>query len=574
VANSGQFAARSAALEADVSASPHGRALTIASAALTLLWAALLFFFHLGAYGLWEPDEARYAEIAREMLTLRDYIVPHLNYVPYIEKPPLLYWLTALSMHLFGINEFAARLPNAIAALAGVAAVFYFASRVFDLKRAVISGAVLATSALYPIMAQILTTDMLLTAAVAIAFFAFFLHWREGGRWCWLIYFAMAFGTLTKGPVAIVLPAVAGASFLLWERDWRGVLKRFQVVPGLLLIGVICAPWFIVISIRQPDFLDFYIVGEHFRRAFQSSYSHSEPFYYYFPVVIGGMLPWSIVALAIPWRRLEPNPARRFCLIAAGAVLIIFSVVNAKLIPYILPAWPPLAVLFGDGLAGLTEMDGKRRSLIGMGYMFAILGAGLIGIVLYAAKLPGPYALLVRPAIAAAGITLVIGGGLSAICFLGNKISVGLAAIAVAAGAIYLIAGYGRLMAESTRSYAQLARQIQQRAPQATLICYPRYIQALPFYCRRRVILIGPETELAYGAEHTPDAGAFFFKRKADLLRLWTRADSPVLVLDRSALPPLQSELGSFTIVAEDRKKIAIESVHSSQSPIVQNRQQ
>ncbi len=530
----------------------------IASASALIIWATGVFFFHLGAYGLWEPDEARYAEIAREMLALHEYILPHLNYVPYIEKPPLLYWLTALSMHFFGINEFAARFPNALAALVGVVAVYYFALRVLDLKRGIASGVILFTSALYPIMAQVLTTDMLLTATITVAFFAFFLHWRDGGRWCWLMYVAMALGTLTKGPVAIAIPLMVGAIFLAWEGEWRGALGRFHVIPGMILIAAICAPWFIAVSIRQPDFLDFYIIREHFRRVFDASYSHGEPFYYYLPVILAGTLPWSIVALVIPWRSLAPNPARRFCVIAAATVLIIFSIANAKLIPYILPAWAPLTVVLGGGIVSLTEMDVNRRGLITIGLLLVIAGAGLITIALCAAQFSSPYLILVRPAIAAAGIILVAGGLSSAICFWRKQVVVGLAAVAVAASAIYLIIGYGRLMAESTRSYARLARQIEQRAPDAALICYPRYIQSLPFYCHRRIILIGPETELAYGAKHSPDASNFFFKHKADLLRLWAAPHSPVLVLDRSAFPTLKNYLGKFEVIAEDSKKIVI----------------
>ena len=189
------------------------------SAAAVLGLAAGLFFFHLGSYGLWEPDEARYAEIAREMLAGGSYIVPHLNYVQYIEKPPLLYWTCALAMRLFGLNEFAARLVNALSALIGVATVFYFTLRSFDWRRALIAGVVLATSGLYAVMAQVLTTDMLLSAAITVALFAAYLHWREGGRWRWLFYAGMGCGVLTKGPVAIALPLLILLLFCWWEGE-------------------------------------------------------------------------------------------------------------------------------------------------------------------------------------------------------------------------------------------------------------------------------------------------------------------------------------------------------------------
>src|ERR1700730_687429 len=132
------------------------------------------FFFHLGSYGLWEPDEARYAEIAREMLATGNFIVPHLNYVPYIEKPPLLYWMTSLAFHFLGTNEFAARLVPALSALGGVAVTYWFGRRAFDHRRGLLAAAILITSPLYAVMAQVLITDMLLTVLLTVAFFSLF----------------------------------------------------------------------------------------------------------------------------------------------------------------------------------------------------------------------------------------------------------------------------------------------------------------------------------------------------------------------------------------------------------------
>ena len=137
--------------------------------------------FHLGSFGLWEPDEARYAEIAREMLQSGNMLVPHLNYVAYVEKPPLLYWLTTLSFWIFGVSEFAARLPVALSAIAGILATYLFALRAFGRRHAILAAAILATTPLYALMAQVLTTDMTLTALVTIATFA--LYSALAGRW-------------------------------------------------------------------------------------------------------------------------------------------------------------------------------------------------------------------------------------------------------------------------------------------------------------------------------------------------------------------------------------------------------
>ena len=204
--------------------------------------AAVVCFFNLWRFGLWEPDESRYAEIAREMVTGGSYVVPHLNYVIYVEKPPLLYWLVALSYHIFGVTEFAARFFPAMFAVLGVAATAYFALRTFGRRHATLAGAILATTPLYAVLSQVLLTDMLLAVVMTIANFALYLHWREGrgdfGKWWWIACIAMAAGALTKGPVGVALPVLAMVAFLAWQRDLRGALGRFHAIAGLSLIHI------------------------------------------------------------------------------------------------------------------------------------------------------------------------------------------------------------------------------------------------------------------------------------------------------------------------------------------------
>ena len=528
--------------------------------------ATLLFFFHLGTYGLWEPDEARYSEIAREMLASHNFIVPHLNYVPYIEKPPLLYWLTTLAMSLFGVNELSARLVNALSALFGVAATCFFTAKTFDHRRAMLAGAVLTTSAIYAVMAQVLTTDMLLTATMTTAMYAFFLHWRYGGRWCWLFYAAMGLAVLTKGPVGVAIPAFVAMVFLCREGDLRGAIWKFRVIPGVILVAVIAAPWFVAITIREPGFFDFYFIGEHLKRFFDANYSHDQPPYYYVPILIGGLMPWTLALPFIPWRRLPPNPARRFCVIASATILILFSLSSAKLVPYILPAVPPLAIVIADGLVTLTALKGSSdsRRFTAIGPLLSIAGAIAIIVALHASEFHAPYPMMVRPAIYAAG-AILMGGGI--VCFaslwLGRN-AFGLGALVVTAAATLIVVSYGRLMAEPLRSYAQLAKAIERVAPNSRLVCYPRYVQALPFYCRRRVILVGGKTELAFGSEHDPEGAEYFFIRRADLLKLWNDPRPTVFVIDRFALVPLKQFLGNFNVIASDLKKVAIVRAASS----------
>src|SRR5262249_42698906 len=134
----------------------------------------------------------------------------------------------------------------------------------------------------------------------------------------------------------------------------------------------------------------------------------------------------------------------------------------------------------------------------------------------------------------------------------------GLVLLIVGAAATLIIMSYGRIIVEPTRSYAALARGIERLAPDARLICYPRYIQSLPFYCRRRVILVGAKTELTYGAEHAADAPEFFFTRQEDLVRLWNEPQPSVLIIDRGVLGQMQSQLGDYKVIASDSKKLAL----------------
>lgn len=518
---------------------------------------ALLFFYHLGAYGLWEPDESRYAEIAREMLASGNFIVPHLNYVPYVEKPPLLYWLTALAMRCFGINEFAARFAGALAALAGVILTFGFARRVYDARRAALAGAILATSALYAVMAQVLTTDMLLTALTTAAVFALYLDWREGGYWRWWAYLAMALAVLTKGPVGAALPIAIGMIFLWREGTLRGAIRRYSVIPGALLIAVLAGPWFIVMIFREPGYFDFYFIGEHFRRFFQPGYSHQEPIYYFVPILLGGLLPWTFVLPFIAWRDLEPNPARRYCLIAAALIFVLFSLARAKLAPYILPAFPPLAVVIADGLATTIEKN-KAHRLWWIGPLLGCAALTALAIGFMAGRFRAPYPLMVRPALYVASVVFALGGIACASAFRFRRASMGLFALTATAAAAIIVIGYGRRLAEPERSYAALARTIERLEPNARLVCYPRYIQSLPFYCRRRVIVVNGWTELTFGAEHSPDEHQYFFTGRRDLIRLWNDPRPTVFVVDRKEVPTLRRIFGPWRAIAGDRKKIAI----------------
>ncbi len=527
--------------------------------------ALFVLFANLWRYGLFEPDEARYAEIAREMLTSGNFILPHLNYVAYVEKPPILYWLTSMSYVVLGVNEFAARVPVALSALVTVLATYYFALRTYGRRVASLAGTILITTPLFAILAQVLTTDMTLTMLTTIASFALFMHWREGGRWCWIAYVAIALAILTKGPVGAVLPIAALAAFLTWQRDLRGLIARFHAVVGIGLIILIPAPWFVALAIREPGYLDFYIVGEHVERAFMPDYSHAEAFYFYLPVIVAGLLPWSMMVPILTWRDSTPNPARRFCLVAAAVIIVLFSIASAKLIPYILPAVPFLAILIADGLAAclwpeaaLAPRPPDSRILVESGGLLIVMGVAAGVIALMAAHIRTPYVMAARPALNAAAAIFIAGGIAATICFIGRRATLGIGCV-VAAMAFALVAGtYARIEVEPLRSYADLCRAIAGTAGDAPIICYHRYVQALPFYNRRRVILLGARTELDFGARHDPEMRQWFWNKDEQLFDFWNAPGEKVVVLDEADLERMKPHLTGFTIVAAEGRKLAI----------------
>jgi 4-amino-4-deoxy-L-arabinose transferase-like glycosyltransferase len=377
----------------------------------------------------------------------------------------------------------------------------------------------------------------------------------------------MGLAVMTKGPVGAALPILTIVIFLAWNRELGGAIRRFHAIAGLALTLLIAAPWFIAMTIREPGFFDFYFVGEHLRRFFDADYSHAEAFYFYLPVLALGLLPWSLLVPFLTWRSAARNPARRFCVVAAGVTIVAFSCASAKLIPYVLPAVPPLAVLIADGLvfcawpaagsrAALRSPD--SRILRESGPMLALMGVGVMIAAFAAPHFRTPYVMAARPAMYAIAAILLVGGGVTTSMFMTRRTVSGLGAIVVTLALALMAGTWARLETEPMRSYANLSAAIADKAPDATIICYHRYVQSLPFYNRRRVILVGGRTELDFGAQHDPDAREWFLSTDDQMFHLWEQPGRKVLVLDAGDLARMKERLEEFDIIAIEGKKRAI----------------
>jgi 4-amino-4-deoxy-L-arabinose transferase-like glycosyltransferase len=447
-----------------------------------------------------DRDEGRYAEGAREMLASGDWLVPRLFGVPYLEKPPLFFWLTAASCGLVGVDELGARLVSALAAAAGVVFTGLFSRNVFGPQPGALASVVLATSGLYFLLARVVITDMLFSVLVACALMSWFFAETEQRSFLpfWLL---AAAATLTKGPVAALLCGFVGLGYLAVERR-LGSLRtaRFWVGLPAFLALVFC--WFALVEIRYPGYVDFYVYKEHMLRV--AGDEHREPFLWYLPWVLVGLLPWTPIAVAlIPAiarrvaERTEQGRAARFAAIWAAVVLVFFSMPRGKLVPYLLPMFPALAILLGDALAGW--LDG-RTSAKAVRQGFRTIAVGLL-----LAVCALPFAVRVSPVPLSSGLVvlafsmpLAASAALLACASARSLLPIGVVAAAVVAlQCTAALVGIPIFRYLTTQPVVEIIRR-EMRA-EDEVVLYSGYFPNVPFYLQRIPLYVEGNRELDFG---------------------------------------------------------------------------
>ena len=374
-----------------------------------VLTGLFLFLIYIWAMPLIDPDEPRYASTARDMVVNGNWIVPHFNGVPRINKPPLFYWTVALSYKIFGINEFSSRLPSVLAAIGTVVITYAWRKRYrgkfqdLPVKNGFWTGMILMTSPLFYFIARFCITDMLLTFFVSATMYVFFVEYTEytsvgsthkGGFQTspykrMLLYFLLAMVFLVKGHVGILLFVLVIVCFLLLMRDYR-YIRRLRYLPGFLLfLGIICAwgiPFWFSLGTQQITSL----LSQETSGRFVSGYAHPEPFYYYLPVLIMGFFPLSpflflVFAHIIKRKNSMPVEEKRYLYFFSVwfvLTLILFSLSRSKLMTYILPLSPSVALLISS--LSQWETEGGLGKWITRVIWFLLTVAMLIPVVLLA----------------------------------------------------------------------------------------------------------------------------------------------------------------------------------------------
>lgn len=483
--------------------------------ALLLLLTACAWFVSLGSRSLVHTDEGRYAALALEVARSGDLISPRLNGLLYFEKPPLQYWVGALSFRLFGINEFSARLWPGLAGFLTVLAVGFTAGRLWGRAAGVQAVAIAASTTWIFGVSHVLTLDAGLTLFLTVTLCAVLLV--EGAelkptvrrRWIWVAWASMAGAVLSKGLVGVVIPACSMLLASLWTRD-VGLLRRMRPLPGSLILLALAAPWFVLVSLRNHGFAEFFFIHEHLARYLTTVHHRVGAWWYYLPLLLVGMLPWTS---ALPWvlRRAGPAAAavetRVIAVLVSWAafVLVFFSLSSSKLPAYILPMFPALTLLVTLQLRDV-EADVLRWHLIVPTVLWvALLIASTQTYRLASDDTPRDVWTILRWAIDI-GALLFLAAALVAWWCLGRRhitaavVSLALGHFAALTALVQGHDAYGQL-----KSAAALSKTVLPLIGSTTPVFAVRsYDQTLPFYLRRNVVLVDYVGEFEYGQQHEP----------------------------------------------------------------------
>lgn len=530
---------------------------------------SIFFGLFLGHRPLSVPDEGRYTEIPREMVESGDYITPRLNGVKYFEKPPLMYWLTALSLKAFGIKEGAMRLWPMIFGILGSLATYLFGSFIYNRTAGIASASILATTLLYYAHSRILILDMAVSVFLTLSLYSFFaalftsnlLHKKV---FITLFFSCCAGAFLTKGLIGIALP---GSILLIWSlvfKDYR-IFKVAFNPWGLCLFFLITAPWHVLAAKRTPEFLEFYFLHEQFLRFLTTVHKRYQPFWFFMPVILVGFFPWTGFlghAFYEGLKSLKDNSfqkvANGYLLIWIGLIFMFFSLSNSKLIPYILPVFPPLSLLTGKLVASLWESPNKLSSKLPFfafqGFCFALLIALPITLkdndFLRDPKVL-PYSIFL-------GICLLV-GSLSVFILhrlhhiKGALITIGLTGVLMF---IPMNLPWGHL---EGRSIKPLALALKERlTPQDLVVTYHRYYQDLPPYIGRRVFVVEWYGELYFGTT-IEDTSSWMLTEK-DFGKLLISSKRLFIVTRKSFVKDLKTRhrLNNLHIIAQTDKDVVL----------------
>jgi len=532
---------------------------------LVAVAATVVWFMLLGYRDLVEPDEGRYAEIPREMVASGDWLTPRLNGFKYFEKPVLQYWATAVGYTLFGESNTTARLWPALIGFLGALWAGFLGYRLHGRIAGFYASIIALSSLLYVVMGHVLTLDMAVSVFLAVGIGSLTLaqSQREDPghvrRWMLAGWAALALATLTKGLIGLVLPAVTVALYSLWQRDWR-LWKQLHLGKGLLLFLILAAPWFVAVSLANPEFARFFFIHEHFERYTTTVHHREGSLWYFIPIFLLGAFPWvavmldSLIRPAFPWRPVTGAgfDGERFLSLFAVVVFVFFSAGHSKLPAYILPMLPVLAVVAGKRLveAGYRRVDAWLLAAMSV----VLLIAGWRAAAVASTGIPAEIGLAYRPWIMASAVLLAAA---AAVAFSVSRARPGpMAAIGLMALAAFQTLSWGFQCVAISRSSHDLAAAIRATVPAGTeVFAVDGYPQSLPFYLRHTLTLVTVKGEMAMGIDQEPER---WIGSPEEFLRHWANREPAVAVFDQSVFGKYRGLLVPMRVIHDGPRGIAV----------------
>ncbi|PRF45227.1 4-amino-4-deoxy-L-arabinose transferase [Burkholderia multivorans] len=542
---------------------------------LLLVAFAVIWFTPLGMRHLIPSDEGRYAEMAREMFVTGDWITPRYNGYKYFEKPPLQTWLNALTFAWFGIGEWQARLYTALASFAGVLLVGFTGARLFNPLSGFLAAVVLACSPYWNLMGHFNALDMGLAFWMALSLCALLLAQRPGLRpaavrgWMWVCWAAMAFAVLSKGLVGVILPGAVLVLYTLIARDWA-LWKRLYLVSGLVIFFAIATPWFVLVQQRNPEFFNFFFIVQQFRRYLTPEQNRPGPFYYFVPVLLVGFLPW----LSVAWQSVRhalrmPRQPNGFSpmlvlLIWSAFIFLFFSASHSKLISYVLPVAPALALIIGAYLP-LLGADRFRRHLLGYLVFFVAAAFGIIFLA-YQGDARTPNALY-----RAFQIWLYVGLAIAAVltlvaAWLNRR--VGVTAALAAFGAAWLMFGtiggtghdeFGRYSSGALLAPAVRA-ELAKLPPDTPFYSIEMLDHTFPFYVGHTTIMVHRQDELAFGISVEPNK---WVPTVDEWIARWKQDTHALAIMPPGEYDALVKQQVPMRVIARDNRRVIVEKPQS-----------
>lgn len=533
----------------------------------------ITLYYGFGTYALENMNEGLYGEIPREMIQTGNYLIPHLNYVPYLEKPPMLYWLIALSYHIFGVTGFAARLIPVTAGALTCLVVFWFGKSLNLIRQGWVGAIVLASSMGFILISRVIIFDMVLTLFFVLALCFFYLWYEQNNRrYLWLCYAFIGLAFLTKGLLAVVLiPVIALLFMLIAKTDWKKIVKTVDII-GIFIFLLVILPWAIAASIKQPHFAYDFFINEQFMRFLNKRIPHdyhTGPFYYYIIPLLVIMLPWTLF-LPFLFKKVKKNVNQAinrlkiFLAIWFAIPFAFFSISQAKAQYYIIIGIPALALLIAIKLCEFIEL-GREKIILRIFYFsllfFAVLFLIASLILFYPYRFHFladtlsdfyDYALPLLIFFLTALIYLMAGWILN--FYFGRKYPF-LAILLIASTAIPLVIGFvwDKQRLQPQRSEVLLASYILKHDPERPVYLYQNYeqISSILYYLKKRLPIIDSQSQDLYFGSHTPEAKDWFIT--TDEFKSQVENKHVYVVIENKKIAQFKSEVqGShFCIVSQ-----------------------